>query len=318
MTNLAPGYHDVDLVKENGTYIFYFVNDGLYTRLPEAAKHQDPHAILRDARQGAFPGPNCTATTLAEINNSRHVIELVCQWLWAQHIRFGIFDVGSHAGRFAIEIGNYVRYCCRQAPIVAFEPGHTCDLIRYSVELNGLTSLVEVREVALSDVDGPLLFAESDKETNASSIWRKAYHDRTTVVRSVSLETALGWVPDIDHLIMKLDVEGAEPMLLDELARLRSRCRAVVVCEIVPWRFGGWPQAAQYLQRLADHYHLINIHSFLYNYTMKRVAADDIATLMEEVAKRPTGFTDMLLIPRDLEGAADLVGLVERLDADSR
>lgn len=39
---------------------------------------------------------------------------------------------------------------------------------------------------------------------------------------------------------------------------------------------------------------------------------------MEEVAKRPTEFTDMLLIPRDTEGAEDLVGVIGRLQSDAR
>jgi FkbM family methyltransferase len=310
---LPPGYHDVDLVKENGTHIFYFIGDSLYTRQPDALKHQDARSLLLDRKHGRFPQPNCVATELAQIVSTRHVIEAICQWWWANRLPFAIFDVGSHVGRFAIEIGNYVRYCQRHVPIIAFEPGRTCDLIRYSVEVNGLSSLIDVKNVALSDVDGPLLFGEADTESNASSLVRKEYHSRTSVVRSVSLEAAMAWVPGIDHVIMKLDVEGAEPPILADLARLRSRCTAIVICEIAPWRFKGWAGATDYLRQLSEQYHLINIHSFLYNYELKLIADDDIGPLMQEVSNRRGKFTDLLLIPRELEKAAELVAAIGRL-----
>jgi FkbM family methyltransferase len=310
----APStHHDVDSVQENRTYIFYFVNDAPYNVLPPEAKHQDPRAILLDIKRGVFPAPTCTAKSPDTIATSRHVIELIRQWFCDRDTAFAIFDVGSHAGLFAVEIGNYVRYCGKRTPIIAFEPGHTCGLIRKSVALNGLGSLVDVREVALTDVDGLLLFGEADVTTSVSSLWRKSYHDRTTVIESVSLESALKWVAGIDHVIMKLDVEGAEPLVLPEIARSGPRYKFITICEVVPWRFNGWPVAASFVKALNSRYHLVNIHTFLHNYTLTIMDDDDITPLMQDVANRPMGFTDFLLIPRDLQNAHGLLARTAQL-----
>jgi hypothetical protein len=64
-------------------------------------------------------------------------------------------------------------------------------------------------------------------------------------------------------------------------------------------------------------YHLINIHSFLYDHTIRLIHSTDINPLMEEVTRRPTGFTGMLLIPRDLPNAEDLVRRISGLRSDS-
>jgi FkbM family methyltransferase len=122
-----------------------------------------------------------------------------------------IVDAGANIGMATL----YFKRLYPEARIVCFEPDPgNFALLKRNVETNGLRG-VEVHEVAVSDSEAPLTFftSQDGSPLRNSTIRERVQSPEQIEVPAVRLSQFLGG--DVD--LLKLDVEGAEGRVLDDL-----------------------------------------------------------------------------------------------------
>ena len=143
------------------------------------------------------------------------------------------FDIGANTGLYSL----FVAKRRQSADIVAFEPyPPNLRLLKRDIDRNALES-IDVREVALSDSEGRVEFSQPDEEDagyGSGSIESSSDNSATTVEVSARMGDELISQNEIPTpTIVKIDVEGAEPLVVDGMENALScpDCR-LVYCEI--------------------------------------------------------------------------------------
>lgn len=170
-----------------------------------------------------------------------------------------VLDIGANVGYFTLLAA---RALAGQGRIVAFEPNRfNCELIRLSLAQNGITN-VTLHERAVSDRAGTLLLLPdgsngrlltNEQPTAAPNADEREWLDQhPLLVETVALDDLLGDLDRVD--LVKIDIEGAEPMALRGMAGLIRRHRPVIFTELSPVLLEATAQTAPdaYLQQLRD------------------------------------------------------------------
>lgn len=125
-----------------------------------------------------------------------------------------IVDCGANVGFSVL----YFKRLFPAARIHAFEANpHTFRLLQQNIRANGLDG-VTAEAVALSDQEGEVsFFIGDDPGTLLGSIRSDRGGAREARVPAVRLSTTLAALPRVD--VVKMDVEGAERWILDDLVR---------------------------------------------------------------------------------------------------
>jgi FkbM family methyltransferase len=125
-----------------------------------------------------------------------------------------IVDCGANIGFSVL----YFKRLFPAARIHAFEANpHAVRLLRENIRKNGLTG-VDTRWEALADKEGELsFFIGDDPGTLLGSVRQDRGGMNETRVPAVRLSTTLAALPRVD--LVKIDVEGAEWPILDDLVR---------------------------------------------------------------------------------------------------
>ncbi len=164
-----------------------------------------------------------------------------------------VIDIGAHVGHYALLAARLVG---SEGKVYAFEPDpDNYAILQKNVSLNGYTNIVAIPK-AVSNRTGTLrLFVSrqgNDRHAifeNTRSIAREASED----VSSVSLDdflAAQGW-PQVD--LIKMDIEGAEPLALEGMRGLLERdgdLKLVIEFAAEALRSAGF-NPAEFLDRLA-------------------------------------------------------------------
>jgi FkbM family methyltransferase len=135
------------------------------------------------------------------------------------------FDIGSNLGFFSCFAANYMS----DGSVVAFEPHPpNARQLRRNVSHNN-PETVDVHQVALSDSDGEIEFTNQDSLSSTASFETGG---NTTTVEQIQGDSLVdSGIPQ--PTVVKIDVEGAEPMVIAGMTETLSHpdCR-VLFCEI--------------------------------------------------------------------------------------
>jgi FkbM family methyltransferase len=146
-----------------------------------------------------------------------------------------VLDVGANIGYFTVLLAAHVGSTGR---VLAYEPyPSNADLIERSVKENGQDGIVTLRRVAVGESEGELelAFVPEERATNSGGAFLLSpgavppRGHRTTRVPVVALDQEE--MPGRVALI-KIDVEGAEPLALRGARRLLLRDRPKVLAEV--------------------------------------------------------------------------------------
>lgn len=148
-----------------------------------------------------------------------------------------VFDIGANVGWFSLVAAKHVG---STGKVHAFEPRpETAQMLKRTIAMNGLRSIVQVWEFALSDqADEIRLQWESDTNNPGHSFLASkgkrhdtlAAHDSAKVI-SCRLDDVL---PEVAPDIIKIDIEGAEPLALAGAKSAILRKKPVILSEIFP------------------------------------------------------------------------------------
>lgn len=127
------------------------------------------------------------------------------------------FDIGANIGYFTL-VG-----AATGARVHAFEPlGRLAARLRRNVELNHLESRVTIAEAAVSNRSGTATFYEAERVDDGSHSLLagvKADAIKPTKVRTVRLDDYVEATGSPTPTLVKIDVEGAEALVLDGAVR---------------------------------------------------------------------------------------------------
>lgn len=134
-----------------------------------------------------------------------------------------VLDVGANYGTYSISLAPYVRPGGR---VIGFEPNpHICDLFRSSIYLNGLTGLVEARQLGAHDTNATLRFLIDETGPGGAHLISPdaAAPPGTTIIEVpvVRLDDHLS--ADFVADAIKIDVEGYEEQVLRGMRGLIER-----------------------------------------------------------------------------------------------
>lgn len=147
----------------------------------------------------------------------------------------GLFvDVGMNIGQTLIK----VKAIDPDQPVIGFEPNPNCLIaLRELIRLNRYSG-VRVVPVALSDTDGlaelGLMTGPADGAASMITAFREARIERLERIACLRFETVEAAM-DVERLgVVKIDVEGAESMVIAGMEQRLGKDRPAVVVEILP------------------------------------------------------------------------------------
>ena len=137
-------------------------------------------------------------------------------------------DVGANIGWFSLLAAG------RAASVSAFEPeSSNVELLRRSVQQNGFEN-VQVSEIAIGDHNGVVpLWISEESAGRHSTVWKTGATQRQVQCRTLD---SLFPIETID--LLKLEVEGAEPEVIEGAAELIGTRRLKSV--IMEWNPASW------------------------------------------------------------------------------
>lgn len=164
----------IDLVDFEGLKLFMFKYDSLYdTAIPGPRKNQSLPQYQQFVRQRGYTRSAVGPENVARLTQARFGVYLFMHHLWQQGVDFTVLDIGSHIGEFSLKIGNCIRTFGQANRVIAFDPTEVGELMRFSVELNGLGDIVKHEDVAVSELDGLMLFAYTPGLSDGAHIVRE-------------------------------------------------------------------------------------------------------------------------------------------------
>lgn len=155
-----------------------------------------------------------------------------------------ILDIGANIGMISLALAR--RY--PDAQLYAFEPGpHQAELFRRTIEKNGLESRIQLNQTALSDTCSEASFAvHSGEHASGDGLLDTGRCGECQYI-TIKTETLDYWwgkngKPRID--IVKIDVEGAELLVMRGGKDFFFRMRPPIVFEIHPENLRPYPYSA--------------------------------------------------------------------------
>lgn len=205
-------------------------------------------------------------------------------------------DIGANIGYYTLLAASRVGPTGR---VIAFEPHpRNVELLTVSVRENGFEH-VQIYPLAVSNVEGAVELIGDPTSTNASfavpgvsdsADIAKAHH-----VKTVVLDKCLQAEPRID--IVKMDIEGVEPLAWQGMRQLIQRHRPIVLTEFSPEaiRHQGFATPEEYLAMIrAMGYQLHILDSS--TYTMTPALSD--VEIMSRQAKVGIHHLDLVAFPQ--------------------
>jgi len=166
-----------------------------------------------------------------------------------------VLDIGANIGWFTLVAAKHIGPA---GTIHAFEPRPvTYNMLAKTVAQNGLRSFVHLWEYALSDEAGELMINWGVNTDNPGGSFvtkdtpRQAGHESARV-RAVRLDELL---PDVAPDVIKIDVEGAEPLVFVGAINALKRRKPVILSELNPDQLArvSGKTVAQYIQQMEEY-----------------------------------------------------------------
>jgi FkbM family methyltransferase len=137
-----------------------------------------------------------------------------------------VLDIGANHGVYSLQAATRV---APNGHVYAFEPNpRFSSLMKDSIAVNGLASLITLVEKAVADREGEVTLVFEDRHP-AQGRLRDAVQSasgnepvKTCVVGAITLDR---YFPDARVDVVKMDIEGAEGLALDGMAGLIERSR---------------------------------------------------------------------------------------------
>lgn len=138
-----------------------------------------------------------------------------------------VIDAGANIGSHSV----YFALVCGAARVIAFEPNNfAADILQKNVELNHVSSVIDVRRTALSDATGTMSFDIQDPHNLGSTSFKSGGPDG---IPSIAIDDL--HLPAI--ALLKCDVEGAAYAVVRGAVRTIGRLHPSIMIELFDEEF---------------------------------------------------------------------------------
>jgi FkbM family methyltransferase len=182
-----------------------------------------------------------------------HLVRYVLSLL---HSGFVMFDIGAHHGLFTLVAAYELKKRGWDGVIHSFEPSpKNFELLSFNVQQNELGKLVQLYPEAVGDqVQTSNLqineMENSDNRVHFNGEVRSGGNSENVSIRPVNVTTVDTFIDSVPHIdLIKVDVQGAEPLVLTGAEKTIQTHRPVLVIEAVQ----EWPSTKRIREFLVDH-----------------------------------------------------------------
>jgi FkbM family methyltransferase len=141
-------------------------------------------------------------------------------------------DIGANIGYFSLMAAAQVG---SDGQVLAFEPNpDNQNLLRMSIEANNFSNVI-LYPYAVSEKEGTLFFTSGGADSNGRIVTaaeQAAWQIELPQVKTVALDQLFPDLPRLD--VIKMDIEGAEPLAYQGMRQLIERHRPVIILEFNP------------------------------------------------------------------------------------
>ena len=299
-----PAPARLDLVDVDGLSVFMHTNDHSYGLEPRERRRYSILSHSADLEAGRKPACPPDDPADAQIGGTfRHIMSAV----WAAGRPCDYIDVGAHYGVTSMHMAAYIKAHSAGGRVFAFECGIAGELAPKSIALNRLDDIITFERKAVAHMSIPQLFSYGQNHLESGSIAAHAQPDSgaSYVADAVTLDEYFSGCGR--QLLLKIDVEGGEPLVLAGAKRLMARDpHPVVVVEYGPpslMRGGADPTTM--LSAYADDFSFFAFEPTLVPDAISppasavyEVASDAIEALAVRLKDTARGWADILLLPK--------------------
>ncbi|MEQ7127290.1 FkbM family methyltransferase [Actinopolymorpha sp. B11F2] len=176
-----------------------------------------------------------------------------------RHVRSGMicFDVGANIGVVSVHLGRLVGQSGR---VHAFEPVPAIlERLDQHVERNGMTQVVNVHPIALSNQTGTASFAVADSDASNQAQGSLVTRNNPSLTRLLDVTTVTldEFVEQqkVDRIdLMKIDIQGSEIFLLEGGKRTFSELGPDLLMEVSPEDLVNIGKSSQDLLEMVESY----------------------------------------------------------------
>lgn len=139
-----------------------------------------------------------------------------------ESIKTGVFiDVGAHIGKYTVQVARQLQDRGRVISIEA-HPGNFSTLVK-NIKLNNLANVIAVNKAAWSENRSLGIYTDSESTTTAAYSVVEEFQGDHVMVDAKRLDDIAKELRIDAASFMKLDVEGAEPQVLEGAEELLKR-----------------------------------------------------------------------------------------------
>ena len=281
-----------------------YTSDNGYEMEPHERKHYSILSHSADLVAGRKPTCPPDDPADAQIRGTfQYIMSAVC----TAGRPFYYIDVGAHYGVTSMHMAACIKTHSMDGRVFAFECGKAADLAPKSIALNRLNDIITFERKAVANMAIPQLFSYEQTQLYGGSIATHAQPDSgaSYVADAVTLDEYFSGCGR--QLLLKIDVEGGEPLVLAGAKRLMARNpHPAAVVEYYPAHLvRGGADPTTMLDAYADDFSF-----FAFEPTLSIDAVSPPASAVYEVAPDATdaltahiggttrGWADILLLPK--------------------
>jgi len=312
----------VDLVNFGRISVFLYEGDLAHDGVAEPARgygvaeHEAKLASL-DLRDAAATAPQRPP------RDQLDVTKVLFEHFWELGREPDYLDVGANYAVLSLAIGDFIRAAGRTSRVIAFEPGTSCDLARYSTRLNRLEDIVRIERLAVSDRPGlAMMFHEAGHTENNRIVNRMPETEALSfVVETTSIDhylAAQGEARMRGDYVVKIDTQASEHLVLAGMERTRAQGSVAMIVELDPHNLQYQVDCERFLDTLAEGARIFEIAPTAGGGAPDAgpgvVPLDEARrrALPGEVLAREIAFTDLVVVPDDLPQTERLVERLQR------
>jgi FkbM family methyltransferase len=296
----------IDLVNFSGFSAYMYTDDLAYKQLPERIKHYTIAQHLSDINAKKYRESNVWRARLSNNTIATIFIKMMdYYWENTPQSEFSIVDVGSQYAIFSLGLGRYIKSSRNANKIFAFDCGIAGKLAEYNVKLNQLDDIIKFEYKAVTNVSIPQLVYYDHEHSEDNHIVRRNFVNLPAyVVEGITLDDYFG--KKHENLMIKIDVQGAEPLLFDGMQRILQdfgNQPPLIVFEFIPWVCRSVKDPAQFLTSLPQEYLLFDIDANPIakdGNPLRQVKRDDLGTFVREISRKVSQSTDLLMLHENI------------------
>lgn len=286
-----------------------YTDDAAYQNVAAQYRNGTPKPIDKPLQRYARRTPLEIVQTKDE-----PLISTILAHAWHCGMDFSYFDIGCQYGSSAMSTAQLILSNGFHNHIYAFDPGVGSELAPYTIALNRLEERITFERLAVAQGDFPtIVFTELGHSENNRVVNRTPPDEATSyVVMATSIDNYIARHQIITDLIVKIDTQGGEVEVFQGMERTIADRTVLCFTEFAPDAIGTRANPVEWLtERVQQGFTLFDIGDnnmfHTRSHRLRPVVPHAVPDFVQAVSRRPSPYTDLLLVPNRFPGYQTLI-----------